>query len=54
MPVVFDEVVGTVEPDIAPALTEAPPEESKPKPDYREIQRQLIRMKRREARLWAD
>lgn len=54
MPVVFDEVVGTVEPDSAPVLAETPPGEPKPQPDYREIQRQLIRFKRREARLWAD
>ncbi|HEX8246055.1 MAG TPA: hypothetical protein VF541_21245 [Longimicrobium sp.] len=55
MPVVFDEVVGSVEPD---TQSEAPsgeaPGQGGQAPDPLELRRELRRMARRDARLRAD
>ena len=51
--VVFDEVVGEVQPDGPPAARAEPPPPPPP-PDLTDLYRELRRLDRRAARLWAD
>lgn len=54
MPVVFDEVVGSVEPEAAEPMVDEGAEEAAPQQPLREFKRFMRLLEQRKARVFAD